>query len=600
MSSIKLYGVALTVLLTVLVGRSYADLIIETDAAGVSGSGLTSADYTLTPSGVAFNSNLVPNNQKISVTMYVYADVLDMNGNIANYSTKFSQDGQTYLQAINNGLLPGQGNDTGSDPFVNVGIQEAALSFSQTSNGSTVIAGSMTATPNSTGFSFEHKSGSSTSTTLPNGIGFGSNVGNYFYAQTTNYDPTSTDSGFSFLSYSSSNGATNAGTQLNLTTINGKTYDKICLGKLTYTFTDSASLAGNSVSVSANPAASVGGKNYFLWMEDGTIYAGASDIAHDPIGTINTAAPATISLVTPNLAISPTTTVGDLRVMVGSTKTVDSDSLVTPTTGTLYPEKYALTSSGSDALTISPVSGTVANKSTKAVPFTFGWTNTGTAGAQTGEVTFTGSTTGNTTLGVQTLEVSGAVLNNRVLTAGSLTTSGTRMLAGSVVTTTISSGSDPTVDGDSYATRVSTVSTGTVSGKGLTFTYDGTPLPTFDGVSQSAALNVTAGSKTGLYSATVNLAKGLLADGESETKAYKVGATLLPVNLSYTMAVLTPRTLSVGLPATRIVGTALSGGTTTMTVTSARGRMTIMPPGSICRPLPSPPPTASRSSMPAE
>ena len=102
---------------------------------------------------VGFNSNL-PLDDKVAVTMYVYADVLDANHNILNYSTQSSKDGQTYLQAINNASLPGQDNDISQNPFVNVGIQNAALSFSQTSNGSTAIPGFITANPNSAGFTF--------------------------------------------------------------------------------------------------------------------------------------------------------------------------------------------------------------------------------------------------------------------------------------------------------------------------------------------------------------------------------------------------------------------------------------------------------------
>ena len=258
MSLAKLCGVGLAVLLTVLVGRSKADVIIEMDAASVtavSGGTATvnSADYTLTSSGVTFNSNLPVTGKGIAVTMYVYADVLDINNNIGNYAQNTSQSGQTYLENINNQVLPNTQGTPNGDPFVNVGIQNAALSFSQTSNGSTVIPGLMTAGPNSAGFTFEHKSGSSTSTTPPNGIGYGSDVGTYFYVQSQSYDPNTADPGFSFLSYSSTNGSTSTGTQLNLLTINGKTYDQICLGKLTYTFTNSSTFAGNSVSVRRQP-----------------------------------------------------------------------------------------------------------------------------------------------------------------------------------------------------------------------------------------------------------------------------------------------------------------------------------------------------------
>ena len=292
----RLCGVAVAILLTAMVGRSNADLIVEMDAASVSG--VPAADYTLTPNGVTFNSSLLANNQQIGVTMYVYADVLDATNNIANYAQNNpSHDGLTYLQAINLGVLPGQGSDTTSDPFVNVGIQQAALSFGQTTSGSLAIPGSMTATPNSAGFSFEHKSGASTSTTPPNNIGYGSDLDTYFFAQTTNYDPNPADAGFSFLTYSSSNGSVSSGTQLvTFTGTNGQTYDKICLGKLTYTFTNTSSLVGNSVSVSANPAVSVGGVNTFLWMQDGTIYAGAPDTAQDPVGTVGATAPVFITL----------------------------------------------------------------------------------------------------------------------------------------------------------------------------------------------------------------------------------------------------------------------------------------------------------------
>ena len=59
------------------------------------------------------------------------------------------------------------------------------------------------------------------------------------------------------------------------------------------------------------------------------------------------------------------------------------------------------------------------------------------------------------------MSVSGAVLANRMLNVAAIGSSLTpvRIMAGTPLTTTISSGNDPVVDGDNVATRVNTVAT---------------------------------------------------------------------------------------------------------------------------------------------
>ena len=229
-----------------------------------------------------------------------------------------------------------------------------------------------------------------------------------------------------------------------------------------------------------------------------------------------------------------------------------------PTTNSVTTaEHYLLNSTGANALTISPTGGS----SKVAVPFTYAWSNVAVTGTRMGSITFTAGTSGTSDYSTGSFIVDGAVVNNRVLNVGAALPS--RVLFGTTMTTTISSGNTPGVDDDADATRINAVLSGTAASGSLKLAYANTTGSfQFNGLGQSITLDITAGT-TGLTAGVLNLAKtALLSNGE----AAAVGASLNTLNLPYSVAVVAPRQLSVGLPAARIVGTVLSGGTTTMTV----------------------------------
>jgi hypothetical protein len=195
---------------------------------------------------------------------------------------------------------------------------------------------------------------------------------------------------------------------------------------------------------------------------------------------------------------------------------------------------------GEDALTISPPTGTIRAGSTTPIKFNFRWADNTHVGLRSGAITLTDA--GGST---ETMSVSGAVVNERSLTAGSLGTVGSaplRVMAGATLSSAISSGGTA-ADLDREATRVNTVPKGKATGANVTVMYDNPAgvLPTFNGQNQSAALDVVF-AKPGVYGGALNLAPRLLANGESST----VGrVTVQPVTMIYNVAVLANRMLTV-------------------------------------------------------
>ena len=119
----------------------------------------------------------------------------------------------------------------------------------------------------------------------PNNIGFGNDASNYFYVQANTFDTNTADPNFSFMSY----GSATSPTVVTLLTSGGQTYDKIYVGKVTYTFTNTAPPGWGHDRYSCTlPRPRSVEPNAAYWMEDGQVYVGAADASGYPVGTIST------------------------------------------------------------------------------------------------------------------------------------------------------------------------------------------------------------------------------------------------------------------------------------------------------------------------
>jgi hypothetical protein len=281
------------------------------------------------------------------------------------------------------------------------------------------------------------------------------------------------------------------------------------------------------------------------------------------MGNRAVAAPAYPTLWLPSSA-------SDVRMLANTTTWVGS-SWITMTAPGTAADNFMLTSiADEDALTISPASGTIQKGSTTPVKFNFRWSDNTDVGLRSGGITLTDAGGSR-----ETMSVSGAVVNERELTVGSLGITGIvpfRAMAGATLSVAISSGGTA-ADLDSEATRVNTVPKGKVTGTNITVTYANPAgvLPTFNGQNQSAALDVVF-AKPGVSSGALNLAPKLLANGESKTVG---GVKVQPVILRYNVAALANRVLTVGRLGTASSSAAwqrvmISGGTTTIG-TGAKG-----------------------------
>ena len=231
-------------------------------------------------------------------------------------------------------------------------------------------------------------------------------------------------------------------------------------------------------------------------------------------------------------------TFSSLRAMRGSVAMPGSVDITITTAGTVATD-FTLSSS---ALTATPSVGTVAADATDPIPFSFGWSDTSTTGAKSGLISLT-NVSNPDDLNNHEMNVSGAVLANRGLTVGEIGTAQqpVRIAVNAPLSAIIASGNDPVLDGDNHATRVNTVAEGVASDGNAAITYQDTPLSTFDGPSQNADLTVRF-SQSGFASSSINLASGLLSDGE----ATAVGATVQPAMLEYNIDAVANRSLSVG------------------------------------------------------
>jgi len=195
-----------------------------------------------------------------------------------------------------------------------------------------------------------------------------------------------------------------------------------------------------------------------------------------------------------------------------------------------------------------------------SVPFNFDWAAGVPVGPASGTITLTDWSNPND-YGNHTMTVTGAVLANRILTVAPLGESApVRTVLGSTLTTTLSSGDVPQVDGDNFATRVNMVRGGQATDGAVTVGYQVSAgfghwglMPTqFNAPGQSVKLNVVVplSLAPGAYSNTFDLAPYLLSDGEAPA----VGATVQPAYFTYSLDALQNRTLTVGaLPSTRVL-----------------------------------------------
>ena len=195
----------------------------------------------------------------------------------------------------------------------------------------------------------------------------------------------------------------------------------------------------------------------------------------------------------------------------------------------------------SPTMNIVPSSGVVRRGRLRPIPFAFGWTDTSTLGPQAqSTITLTGH---DVDPGNDQMTVDGVVVANRQLTVDRLGTPATpqRVMLRQPYTTTMYSGSNPSVDGDDYATRLNTKSRARASstdGNDMLARYKGTPLAQFNDVNQSADIDVIF-YRTGNINDYYDLAPDLLKDGESTL----AGATLQSAILNYNVDVLKQRRL---------------------------------------------------------
>lgn len=239
-----------------------------------------------------------------------------------------------------------------------------------------------------------------------------------------------------------------------------------------------------------------------------------------------------------------------LRMMLGSTGLPGSSAMTVKGSTSKSSGSFTLSSTGVDTLDVSPLSGTVSAKYKKSISFSFGWADTSTAGARSGEITLGGNWADPNH---DELTVEGAVLENRPLDVESIGAdyAPARIMVNSKLIQTITSGGGD----DTESTRVDTVKNGkiTQSKNGLTVSYANPRnlIATFDAADQTADIAAKF-SKTGHYEGSVDLvssysskcgssSKGLLTDGEDKS----VGAKVQPVVLSYNVQVLEQRKLQV-------------------------------------------------------
>jgi hypothetical protein len=214
---------------------------------------------------------------------------------------------------------------------------------------------------------------------------------------------------------------------------------------------------------------------------------------------------------------------------------------------------------GGSALAVDPTGGSATPGS--PVPFNFDWAAGVPVGPASGAITLTDWSNPNDYKN-HTMTVTGAVLADRILTVAPLgDTAPVRVVLGGTLTTTLSSGSVPQVDGDNYATRVNMVRKGQATDGVVTVSYQtslfgfahwGFTPSQFNAPGQTVKLNVVVplSLAPGAYSDTFDISSSLLSDGE----AASVGATVQPAYLSYSLDALQNRTLTVGaLPSARVL-----------------------------------------------
>ncbi len=431
MKAVRIISIALAVMVTAMVSQSRAslvyDLAVDTNSSVTPGvanvyaatdgseTPLPSSDYTLTTQavttnngtwneikGIQFNSAAdVPTGGAI-VVMDVFADVLDASGYYGAWNSTYG--GKTTTVSSKKYTAPTTYDPTSFQnghftiptafPYLALGINQFALSFTNSASSSPVLAGTITGSVDSTAGALNSSNG--THFANPNGgldLGPGTDGGataSYFYgAYTTPGNTTTTSAGFSFLTGSSDNPNGN----YSYVTINGKNYEQLFLG--TISFTISAGAAGASASITPVAPKTLSGNSFAsYWMEDGTQYeSDPGNVSGTNTGTINTGAPVNVSIAP---AASGTAAVGVTAGTTGYTDLLLGGSMsigftVSNTSGTTL-NSYTLgvnASAGTAALT----SGTTGSLSGPSSAVATGTYTAQTGFANTGTVTITGSIT---------------------------------------------------------------------------------------------------------------------------------------------------------------------------------------------------------------
>jgi hypothetical protein len=565
----RLLGMGLALLCTAMVSQSraavtglYYDLQVASGGITDSDSYLTPADYTVSANNktVTFTSNFLSDvatpdpSDQVTITMNVYADVLDAGNQINSYaslsitntslgtyhptaaptsSTSATLTAPAYATAAYDGYLPSGGSGANhfanfhnnskvldslgdklasglGDPYAAVGINQAALSFARTDTTSHLV-GTMSAVVDGVA---GNKSGTGYTGTPVANSGGGTNLGqatsggitsNYFvagYQSPGNANPMS--SGFSYLNYSTTNPDPTAVHGVATVTIGGSTYDEVYLGQLAFTF--SASNTGAAANINAIPIASLTSSNLpgSYWMQSVDLSSGtATDSTQYTSATLNgyttgsMGVTAPVSIVTP--ANGPTPAAGlSLSYTAASTT---GRALVGTGAGDGTTVTYTLTNTGNLAMsggwttTSSPVSFTPSPATGTALSASTGTTLTGAETSLTvGSQTFTLNVADST----DSLSASTSNTINFVAER-SFTNSGIslgRVLAGT-------SHTNPTaVTSLSSSATTATVTLGAASGtvNGLSLSGAGA---TFDGNTTSATYTlggqVTAGPISGTY-----------------------------------------------------------------------------------------------------
>jgi hypothetical protein len=243
-----------------------------------------------------------------------------------------------------------------------------------------------------------------------------------------------------------------------------------------------------------------------------------------------------------------------LPVAVGlSGKYVGSGTWASSANFTLTPS----TNTAGVLMALDTYSGTFLGAVPTPTSLSLGWSSVQllTPGAKSGTVTAVDISAPTTVKSV--LTVSGAVLDDRHLTANTIGTTAApvRLMPGVPTFSFIRSGTSALVDGDNYATRVNTVNGSITDTNGIKVGYvqylvsgsSGPSLKQYNAPNQSNKIFISSTSASGVYTGSINVGitdpitgvGPMLSNGETGG----VGAVVLPAMLNYNVDMLEQRQL---------------------------------------------------------